>query len=114
MKKGYFLIFSLLITTLFYGQISDTYELDQESSVTKLQEIEDFIMYPNPVVNGKLFINTANNSIKKIQIFDVLGKHIFTTYLSGKELNLSKLNSGIYILKINEENKTATRKLVIK
>jgi len=77
-------------------------------------EIQNFTMYPNPVEDGKLFINTANNSIKKIQIFDVLGKQIFSTYLSGKELNVSKLNSGIYILKIIEEDKTATRKLVIK
>jgi len=114
MKKGYFLIVTLLITSCFYAQVSDINVLEIDSSTTKLQEIKDFKMYPNPVVNGKLFINTANNSIKKIQIFDVLGKQIFSTYLSGKELNVSKLNSGIYILKINQEDKTATRKLVIK
>ncbi|HHC79756.1 MAG TPA: T9SS type A sorting domain-containing protein, partial [Flavobacteriia bacterium] len=70
--------------------------------------------YPNPVTNGILTINTFSNADKKIQIFDILGKQVISTNLRGKELNVSKLNSGIYILKILEEGKTATRKLVIK
>jgi len=77
-------------------------------------DIPGFIMYPNPVTNGRLTINTFSNANKEIQIFDILGKRILSTNLKGRELNVSKLNSGIYILKILEEGKTATRKLVIK
>jgi len=77
-------------------------------------DIPGFNMYPNPVTNGRLTINTFSNADKKIQIFDILGKRIISTNLRGNELNVSKLNSGIYILKILEEGKTATRKLVIK
>lgn len=76
--------------------------------------IKGFNLYPNPVTNGKLFINTLINSEKKIQIFDVLGKQVLFTNLKGREINVSKLNSGVYIIKIIEEGKTATRKLVIK
>ncbi len=76
--------------------------------------IAGFSLYPNPVTNGILTINTFSNADKKIQIFDILGKQVISTNLRGKELNVSKLNSGIYILKILEEGKTATRKLVIK
>ena len=76
--------------------------------------IPGFNMYPNPVTNGKLTINTFSNADKEIQIFDILGKRIHSTTLKGKELNVSTINSGIYILKILEEGKTATRKLVIK
>jgi len=76
--------------------------------------IEGFSLFPNPVTNGRLTINTLSNADKKIQIFDILGKQVLSTNLKGRELNVSKLNSGIYILKILEEGKTATRKLVIK
>ena len=76
--------------------------------------IKGFNLYPNPVTNGRLFINTLSNSEKKIQIFDVLGKKVLSTNLKGREINVSKLHSGVYIIKIIEEGKTATRKLVIK
>ncbi len=114
MKKSYFLIFSLLITTYFYGQTSDTSELDKSSSFAKVQEIENFKMYPNPVTNGVIRINTLDNAQKSIQIFDILGKKVFSKLIINEELNISKLNSGVYILKVFENGKTATRKLVIK
>jgi len=114
MKKDYFLIFSLLITTCFYGQTSDVDELSKDSSFSKVQEIKDFKMYPNPVTNGILRINTLDNAQKSIQIFDILGKKVFSKRMISEELNISKLNSGVYILKVFESGKTATRKLVIK
>jgi len=77
-------------------------------------DIPGFNMYPNPVTDGVLTISTFSNADKEIQIFDILGKRILSTTLKGKELNVSTINSGIYILKILEEGKTATRKLVIK
>lgn len=77
-------------------------------------EILNFSIYPNPLTSGKLFINTNSNSEKNIQIFDVLGKKVFESNLKGRELDLTKLTAGIYILKVLEEGKTATRKLVIK
>lgn len=114
MKKGYFLLFSLLITTYFYGQTSDTYKSENSSSFAKVQEIENFKMYPNPVTNGVIRINTLDNAQKAIQIFDILGKKVFSKLIINEELNISKLNSGVYILKVFENGKTATRKLVIK
>ena len=34
--------------------------------------------------------------------------------LSSRELNVSNLPSGVYIIKINENEATATRKLIIR
>ncbi|CDF80901.1 conserved hypothetical protein [Formosa agariphila KMM 3901] len=78
------------------------------------QNIEELSIYPNPVSNGKLYIITKNNLTKEIEIFNVLGKSIFQTTLFGKEMNISKLNAGIYIIKIKENNISTTRKLVIR
>lgn len=70
-------------------------------------------VYPNPVTNGKLFISTASNGEKKVAIYDVLGKQVVNT-TATESVNVSNLKGGVYIVKITEEGKTATRKLVIK
>lgn len=109
--KNYLYIFCLLaflsFPTIGYSQISET-------KTTINEAIEDLTIYPNPVSNGKIYITTKLNLSKEIEIFDVLGKKIYSTSLFGKELNISKLTPGIYILKIKENNSSATRKLVVR
>ncbi|MEN0010454.1 T9SS type A sorting domain-containing protein, partial [Flavobacterium nitrogenifigens] len=75
--------------------------------------IADLKVYPNPVTNGKLFITTVANVEKTIAIYDVLGKQVANT-IAKDYVNVSNLKDGVYIVKITEEGKTATRKLVIK
>ncbi len=70
-------------------------------------------MYPNPVTGGKFFISTDANTTKSVAIFDVLGKQVVNT-TATETVNVSNLKAGVYIVKITEEGKTATRKLVIK
>ncbi len=77
-------------------------------------DIEGFKLYPNPVTEGRVYIVTADNSPKKIRIFDVLGTPVLETTLIGKELNLNGLNSGIYLIQVFEKDKVATRKLIVK
>lgn len=77
-------------------------------------DIAGFKLYPNPVTNGKVFINTSQNAPKKILIYDVLGTQVLETTILGKELNLSDLNAGVYVLRVFEKDKVATRKLIIK
>jgi len=70
-------------------------------------------VYPNPVTGGKLFISTDANNEKAVVIFDVLGKQVVNT-TATESVNVSNLKGGVYIVKITEDGKTATRKLVIK
>ena len=78
--------------------------------------IEGLSIYPNPVNNHRSFINIASklSLIKNIEVFDVLGKRVSAAVLSGKELNISNLRKGVYILRITENNISESRKLVIK
>lgn len=101
MKKIYFTVF------LFFFILMAAFA---QSS----QDIDGFKLYPNPTLDGKIFIESNHNQPKDIQIFDVLGTQVFRTRLVGKELDLSNLNKGVYIVRIFANNKTATRKLVIK
>lgn len=84
------------------------------TATIKENEIEGFTMFPNPVSEGLLRINTQVNSEKTIQIFDILGKQVLLRTTKSEHISVSALNAGIYILKVTEQGKTATRKLVIK
>ncbi len=85
-----------------------------QESQTSTGDIEGFKLYPNPTLNGKVFIETTLKAPKKILVFDVLGTPVLQTTLLGNELNVSHLNKGVYILRVFEKDKVATRKLVIK
>jgi len=79
----------------------------------KQNSIAGLQVYPNPVVDGKLYINTTANASKAVAIYDVLGKQVVNT-TTENAVNVSSLNAGVYIVKVTEEGKTATRKLVIR
>ena len=70
--------------------------------------------YPNPVNTGKIYITSKTNLDKEIMIFDVLGKKVLQTTISAKELNISSIPPGVYIIKITEGDTTATRKLIVR
>jgi len=76
--------------------------------------VDSFKMYPNPLSGNILNFSSAINAEMNVQIFDLLGKQILTSKVNNNTLNVSNLNAGIYIVKITEEGKTATRKLVVK
>ena len=113
MGKNYF--FTLLFILMFFVT-QNGFAQAGSSSLQAQQNIEGLSIYPNPVNNGKqyIYITSKNNFTKKIEIFDALGKQILSTALIGKELNISKLSTGVYILKITENSISETRKLVIK
>ena len=107
MIKKYF--YALLLCLFFLGvQAQDRQPKSQEVA------IEGLSFYPNPVSNGKIFITSKSAIDKEITIFDVLGKKVLQTVVNAKELNISNLSPGVYIIKIKENDATATRKLIVK
>ena len=102
MKQLYLITF-LAFSSLCFGQ---------ETKITG--DIEGFSLYPNPVTYGKIYITTTYDGPKKIIIFDVLGGKVLETTIRGSEVNLSNLDAGIYVLRVLEKDKIATRKLIIK
>jgi hypothetical protein len=77
-------------------------------------EIAGLKVYPNPVSNGVLHVESNLNTERTISLYDVLGKEVIKTTTSNTTINIANLNSGIYIVKITEGGKTATKKLVVK
>jgi len=78
-------------------------------------EILGYEAYPNPVRGNNLTITTGSIDNKQVDLFNVLGRKVFSDSFSGtqKTINISNVASGIYILKVTEGNKVATQKLII-
>jgi hypothetical protein len=80
----------------------------------QFNQIAGFKLYPNPVSNGRLFVETAINGEKSIAIYDSLGKQVLNTTTISTEVNVENLLSGIYFVKVIEENKISYAKFIVK
>jgi hypothetical protein len=78
----------------------------QENSISGLK------IYPNPAKNN-LYITSDNNEVKEVAVVNVLGKVVLNAKVTNDPINLSALAAGVYMVKVTEAGKTATRKLVI-
>ena len=67
--------------------------------------------YPNPS-NGYLTIATDRDL--QVTIYDILGKNVYSrTGINKDELNLTHLNNGMYLVKMNDGEHQVTKKLII-
>ena len=68
-------------------------------------------IFPNP---AKDFINIqSDEKIKSVEIYNLQGQKLITA--TQKQINISSLSSGIYIVRIEDiENNTITKKIIIK
>jgi hypothetical protein len=80
----------------------------------KGEPIDGLNIYPNPVSTGRIYITSKSSLNKEVEIYDVLGKKILQATINAKELNITSLTPGVYIIKIKEGEATATRKLIVK
>ena len=70
--------------------------------------------YPNPF-SDKISINNPLNETLQVKLFDVMGCTVFTTTLfskTEKEISLSFLKKGVYLLSYSTKNKVSTTRLV--
>ncbi|MCC1483046.1 T9SS type A sorting domain-containing protein [Winogradskyella immobilis] len=77
--------------------------------------VTNFSLYPNPTSTGEVTISTVNSGAISIMVYDILGKQVKNEALpSNGRLNVSSLKSGVYIMRITQDNATVTKKLVIR
>lgn len=74
--------------------------------------ISGLSIYPNPAKN---ILNVTSDSLeaKSVAIYNVLGKVVLTANVTNNPINIANLATGVYVVKVTEADKTATRKLVI-
>jgi len=76
-------------------------------------ELNDLVIYPNPVHNDLHFTTEVNN-IERIEILDINGYNKTLFYDNEKSVfDVSFLSSGIYFIKIKfKDNKTVVRNFI--
>jgi len=73
---------------------------------------EGFSIYPNPA-NEMININCPDiHSVKQIQIFDILGQEVFKKEQFVNSIDIKKLSTGIYQLKITNDRGVHTKKFI--
>ncbi len=81
-----------------------SYSVSGGSSILNNQSI-DFMVFPNPT-KGKIFIEGRWTKPIKIEIFGIMGNHIYSMEKMGTqgliEIDLGMLERGIYLVKISE------------
>ena len=112
MAKNYF--YTIILLVFFFSMSTKAQDIKQQPRPQETSGIEGLNLYPNPVSNGKVYISTKNDLEKEVIIFDLLGKKVLQTMISSRELNIVNISPGVYIIKINENNASATRKLIVR
>jgi subtilisin family serine protease len=87
------------------------------ATVLKIEEqalIKEISIYPNPVTTTfTLKVSNYDVSGLSIQIFSIIGKKVFEKWnLKNTIIDVSELNSGIYILKILSDTQEKTMKFI--
>lgn len=94
-----------------WASVTPTFTLSLED---KTLQKDRFTVFPNPASSGYVNISSTSSLQKDIEVYDVLGKRVLSQSITGNRLELNALRSGVYILKITQDNRTETKKLVIR
>lgn len=86
---------------------------DMETLSVESNFMDNLSIYPNPVSNGIVNIETALNGSVEVEIFNLLGKQVISTEISNGSLNVTALQSGVYLMKINQNGNSVTKKLIV-
>ena len=95
-----------------------------EQSIQPLLSVDEFniensfTVYPNPN-NGEFNIKftSVSNSVK-VKVFDVRGRSVFNKAYSNsgvfnESINLGNVQSGLYLLNVNDGGRTITKKIIV-
>lgn len=86
--------------------------VDAASLSTNNLEKFNFKLYPNPSQN--YITVSASNNIENIEIFNVLGQRVLieNPNLNTKQINISELKKGVYLIRTTINNISGTYKFV--
>ena len=104
------------------GVYKDRFSLvfkSQESLAVEEEELfkNDLLVYMNNTSSTIIIKNLSEATITKVTLFNAIGQaiQVWTKELSDNEINLPvhKINTGIYILKIDSDKINISKKLII-
>jgi endonuclease I/chitodextrinase len=90
------------------GNFNGTFTL----SIDKNLSLKALEIYPNPTNGNKLYIRTTEDV--NVTIYNILGKIVKAAKITEDKnsIDVSNLSKGVFILKVNFDNKSVTKKLI--
>jgi len=97
--------------------LAGQYPATQINMTTATASINDTFLsnvhiYPNPAKDFIQLTGIENGTISKITVTNLSGKEVLKSTLKNGKIDLSSLNSGIYIVSIQAENASKNIKLI--
>jgi hypothetical protein len=96
-------------------------EMLQTVSVNSFEQSMNFSMYPNPATNNvTLLLDYFEKATVNIEILDLSGRLVLDKTIQlnkgihQEQLNISQLNSGVYLLSLKSNKLNITQKLIVK
>jgi hypothetical protein len=96
-----------------YGETEDYTVVIVESLGINDLELSDLRIYPNPVDGNYVTIKSPINGDKYVKLFDINGRRVLSTTITGDILDISSINSGFYMVEITINGYTNISKLII-
>ena len=95
--------------------IDDISDLGSHSTPLEINDFDEnsFSFFPNPVKSNQIFFKFTSEL--KVEIYDITGKLIINTLLKDrttKSLDVSTLNSGLYVVKMSNNFGVQVKKLI--
>lgn len=85
-----------------------------ESATASLGDVfaSKFSLYPNPA-SESVKIKAADVAITSLQVYNMLGKQVYMSASLTSSIDVSDFSKGMYLLKLNTEEGSSTKKLIV-
>jgi hypothetical protein len=94
---------------------TDLKSTEMEPEYGNISESKKLEVYPNPA-SEIVTIETGSSNFRVVDICTLTGAVLFTQPISSNKtmLDISRLNTGLYLISLRGDNKAITKKLIIK
>ena len=96
-----------------YGETEDYAVVVTEALSINDVELADLRIYPNPVDGNYVTIKSPIGGDKYVELFDINGRRVLATTISGDMLDISSINTGFYMVEVTVNGYKKVSKLII-
>ena len=85
-------------------------------NLLKIQELntQNISIFPNPITNGQTLQIKSDEEILTYNIYNISGQKVLSGNINNNKININNLQTGIYIIELNTNNKIIREKLIVK
>lgn len=93
--------------------IGNKFANSKKEEINSMESDFDFSIYPNPS-NGIFTLNFDNQEAYSVDVISTLGKIVYSkTNISDNVINISNLQTGVYLLKVTHKDQIKTKNIII-